>query len=214
MPSTHAEEDVKEFEDFIDCIAGWQKKYGLVAVLSFDVPQHIRDNVMPYIEYVLKYEEFKKVAVEDFGLTKEEKEQIEHLKENKRFGFLVDIGHMYIRMRGKNTRGITIFENQADESIKTENPGYDDFMAALKTKEFPIFEIHLHNNDGVDDLHYFFDDGTLNISMICRVLKDLKYEAILTIESAPGFKFECKYPESDERILKTFEYWKKVLSLG
>lgn len=93
----------------------------------------------------------------------------------------------------------------------TSNPGYDDFMQAFASKKFPIFEIHLHNNDGVDDLHYFFDDGTLDMNVIAKVLEDIKYDGVLTIESAPGFKFECKYPVADERILQTFELWKKLI---
>ena len=48
------------------------------------------------------------------------------------------------------------------------------------------------------------------MEMIARVLSDIKYEGVLTIESAPGFMFECKYPESDERILQTFELWKRL----
>ena len=68
----------------------------------------------------------------------------------------------------------------------------------------------MHNNDGVNDLHYFFDDGTLDIKTIARVLQDIKFDGVLTIESAPGLLFECKYPESDERILETFEIWKSL----
>ena len=47
-----------------------------------------------------------------------------------------------------------------------------------------------------------------------------KYDLILTMhhelprnhsdESAPGFKFKCQYPESDEKIIKTYNYWKEV----
>ncbi len=210
FPRILDEKDVKEFKDSIDYMAKWQEKYGLLSVLSFDVPPCVRSDIMPYIDYVLKYEKFPKVAVEDFGLTEHEREQIECLKGNKRFGYLIDVGHMYIRMRGENKRGLTLFNNQPHECPKTDKPGYEDFIRAFATKEFPIFEIHLHNNDGVDDLHYFFDDGTLDIGLIAKVLRDIKYDGILTIESAPGFKFECKYPESDKRILETFEQWKNL----
>ena len=210
LPDTHSKEDIQAFEVAIDCMAKWQKEYGLLSILSFDVPEKIRDNIQPYISYVLQYEQFSKVAVEDFGLTEQEKKQIEAFKEDKRFGFLIDIGHMYIRMRGENKRELTLFKNHPEECHVTSNPGYNDFMQAFATKEFQIFEIHLHNNDGENDLHYFLDDGTLDMEMIARVLRDIKYEGVLTIESAPGFMFECKYPESDERILQTFELWKRL----
>ena len=211
MPESHSEEDVKNFINCVDATADWQEKYGLIDVLSFDVPQKIRDNATEYIEYVLKYEQFGKVAVEDFGLTKEEKSQIEHLKENKRFGYLVDVGHMYIRMKGENKSGASLFTNHPEECPLTSSPCYDDFMKAFATKEFPIFEIHLHNNNGVDDLHYFFDDGTLDIQTVAKVIKDINYNGVLTNESAPGYKFKCEYPESDIRIKETFEYWKSLI---
>lgn len=211
MPRTHGEDDVAKFKDSVDVISMWQKKYNLLSVLSFDVPQKIRDDISPYINYVLKYSEFSKVAVEDFGLTKNEQLQLEAFKDNPRFGFLVDIGHMYIRIKGKCAEEATLFRNHPEECPQSDNPGYDDFLKAIHSKEFPIFEIHLHNNDGIDDTHLFFDDGTLDIPMIAKLLKDIGYNEILTIESAPGFKFECSSRESDERILKTFEYWKKLI---
>lgn len=210
MPETHSSEDVKDFEKFIDGMAKWQKTYGLISVLSFDVPQNIRDNVLPYLRYVLKYEQFSKIAVEDFGLTEDERKQIEPLKADKRFGYLVDIGHLYIRLRGECVDKMTQFENSPHECPVTKNPGYDDFMRAFASKEFPIFEVHLHNNDGADDTHLFFEDGTLDMQIISDVLRDIKFDGIATIESAPGYKFECKYPESDERILQTFRQWKKL----
>ena len=211
LPRSHSADDVAIFKDSVDVIAAWQKKYGLINVLSFDVPQNIRDNITPYVEYVLSYDKFLKVAVEDFGLNSAEKLQLELFKGNKRFGYLVDIGHLYIRIRGKNNGQVDIFKNQPQECLQTDTPGYTDFVKAIKSKEFPIFEIHIHNNDGVDDLHYFLNDGTLDIPMIAKVLKNVEYDGILTIESDPGFKFECKYPESDKRILETLKYWEKLI---
>ena len=63
--------------------------------------------------------------------------------------------------------------------------------------------------DGV--YHYFLEDGELDIKMIAEVLKEIEFDGVLTIESAPGYRFKCKYPESDERILKTYEFWKNYL---
>lgn len=211
LPKSHSKEDVAAFEESIDLMAKWQKKYGGLAILSFDVPQTIRDKVTPYLNYVLQYEEFSKVAVEDFGLTDDERKQIEAFKGNPRFGLLIDVGHMYIRLKGESKRSETLFKNSVDECPKTEYPGYDDFIRAFASKEFPIFEIHLHNNNGVDDLHYFLDDGTLDMQMIAKVLKEIRFDGVLTIESAPGFMFECKYPESDDRILKNLKQLKTLM---
>lgn len=211
LPQNHLEENVLKFESFIEAISAWQKKYGCLSILSFDVPSAIRDNITPYIDYALENVDGSKIAVEDFGLNSAERCQIEHLKSNKRFGYLLDIGHMYIRIRGKNDSGLTLFSNSVDECPANDNPELEDFLNAFKSKEFPVFEIHLHNNDGKEDLHYFLEDGTLKIEMIADVLKKICFDGVLTIESAPDFKFKCKYPESDERINKTFIYWKEML---
>lgn len=211
LPMSHNEEDVAKFKYSVDNIAKWQKKYGLLAILSFDVPQPIRDNVLPYIEYALGYEQFKKIAVEDFGLTKEERAQIETLKGNERFGYLIDIGHMNIRLRGGNSEHINLFENSPEECPTTKAPGYNEFLKAFLSKEFPIFEIHLHNNDGFSDGHCFLEYGTIDIQNIADVLKKIKYDGVVTIESVPRLQ-GCHYPESDERILKTFELWKSFLN--
>lgn len=212
LPVNHSEEKVRAFKNAIDSIAQWQNEYGCLSVLSFDVRQAIRDNITPYIDYVLEKTLNCKVAVEDFGLNDAEKSQIEHLKKNDRFGYLLDIGHMYIRICGKNESGYTLFTNSVDECPVNENPGFEDFLAAFRSKDFPIFEIHLHNNDGKGDMHYFLEDGTLKIEMIAEVLKEINFDGVLTIESAPGFHFECAYPESDKRINETYAYWKNLNS--
>ena len=209
LPLTHSEEEVAIFKRDVDAIAKWQKKYGLLEVLSFDVAQDVRDNVMPYIEYVLGYEQFGKVALEDFGVTAEERAQIESLKGNPRFGYLLDLGHMNIRIHGVNTEPINLFRNSPSECPRCDNPGYNEFLRAFRSKEFPIFEMHLHNNDGENDIHLFLEDGPLDIPMIARVVRDIDFQGIMTIESAPGFKFECSGDDADEGILKTFDYWKE-----
>ena len=210
LPINHSEEQVSSFRATVDRFAAWQSEYKCLAVLSFDVPQDIRDNITPYIDYVMASVPFSKIAVEDFGLNAAEKKQIEHLKSDERFGYLVDIGHMYIRIRGKNSDGFTLFANSPDECPINEQPSYNDFLKALRSKDFHIFEVHLHNNDGINDMHYFFDEGTLDIEMIADVLREISFDGILTIESAPGFKFKCVYPESDKRILKTYALWKNI----
>ncbi len=210
LPLTHSEQEVAIFKCDIDAIASWQKKYGLLEVLSFDVAQEVRDNVMPYIEYVLGYEQFGKIALEDFGVTAAEKAQIEPLKGNGRFGYLLDIGHMNIRIHGKNTEPIDLFRNSPSECPQCENPGYQEILKAFCSKEFPIFEIHLHNNDGVGDLHSMLESGTIDMHAFADVLKEFHYDGIVTIESVPRL---CGYygNEADEKILETFAYWKNCI---
>ena len=210
LPLSHSEEDIALFKRDIDAIAKWQKQYGLLEVLSFDVAQEVRDNVMPYIDYVLQYEQFGKVALEDFGVTEDERAQIEPLKGNSRFGYLIDIGHMNIRIRGLNTEPINLFRNSSSECPKTDNPGYGEFSQAFCSKEFPIFEIHLHNNDGAGDLHDFLERGTIDMQAIARILKEMDYKGIVTIETVPRLAGYF-YPEADDKIMETFAYWKNCI---
>ena len=41
------------------------------------------------------------------------------------------------------------------------------------------------------------------------LLKEREFQGVITIESAPGYEFECTYPESDIRILEDVEYLKQ-----
>ncbi len=210
LPHKHDSEAVAVFEAGIFAIAAWQRAHGSVAVLSFDVPQPIRGGVGigGYLDFVLETVPDCKVAVEDFGLTADERAQINHLKGNDRMGYLVDIGHLFIRMRGQNQSGKTLFTNSPDEHPAVDAPGAEDFKAALATKDFPVFEMHLHNNDGVSDVHWFLEQGSLDVPAVAKTLREWGFDGVLTIESAPGFKFECRGKDADEGILKTYKYWK------
>ena len=72
--------------------------------------------------------------------------------------------------------------------------------------------MHLHNNDGIRDTHLFLEDGSADIRAIAKALCRLRYEGILTIESAPGYQFPCYGEQADEGILRTLHYLKKCLA--
>ncbi len=210
LPHTHAEEHVKDFQQEMDAYGAWQKKYNRVLHLTFDVRDNIRDNILPYVEYALTAVPNCKVGCEDFGLNERECTQLEPLRGNPRFGYLLDIGHMYIRLRGEDKTGYTLFTNSPMECPATKTPTKDDFVRAFRSKTFPVFEIHLHNNNGVDDQHLFLEDGTLDMHIVAETLKEVGFDGIITIESAPGFTFECRGEEADRRIAFTREYWKNI----
>ena len=210
LPRSHEPEAVAVFEAGIATIAAWQRAYGHIAVLSFDVPQPLRGGVGigGYLDRVLEAVSDCRVAVEDFGLNESERGQIAHLKGNERFGYLVDIGHLFIRMRGENVSGKTLFTHAPDECPMTKAPDAAAFAAALAGKDFPIFEMHLHNNDGVSDVHWFLEDGEMDVPAVAHALREVGFDGVLTVESAPGFKFECRGRDADEGIQRTLSYWK------
>ncbi len=210
LPRGHDPEAVAVFEAGIHAIAAWQRAHGSISVLSFDVPNPIRggEGIGGYLDFVLETVPDCKVAVEDFGLNTAEREQIAHLKGDDRFGYLVDIGHLFIRLRGQNQSGKPLFTHTPDEHPVCEAPDSAVFKAAFESKDFPVFEMHLHNNDGVSDLHWFLEQGELDIPAVARALKEMGFEGVLTVESAPGFRFECRGRDADEGIEKTLKYWK------
>ncbi|MBQ4111574.1 MAG: hypothetical protein IJD38_02130 [Clostridia bacterium] len=213
LPRNHTPEAVTVFESELEWLSRWQRSHRLISVLSFDVPQPIRSGVGigGYVEQVLTSVPDCKVAVEDFGLNPEEVEQIRFLKGNHRFGYLVDLGHLFLRLRGKNTSGKALFTNSPYEHPPVAVPAVTHFCAALATKEFPIFEMHLHNNDGVSDLHWFLEDGCLDVRAVAQALQALDFQGVLTVESAPGFRFECRGADADTGIGKTLAYWRECL---
>lgn len=210
LPRGHDPEAVAVFEAGISAIAAWQRTHGSIAVLSFDVPQTIRGGagIGGYLDFVLETVPDCRVAVEDFGLNADERGQIAHLKGNDRFGYLVDIGHLFLRMRGENRSGKTLFSHAPDECPVSKTPDAAAFAAALAGKDFPIFEMHLHNNDGVEDVHWFLEQGEMDIPAVAKALKEMEFNGVLTVESAPGFRFECRGKDADEGIRKTLDYWK------
>ena len=216
LPLSHSEQDVAEFMKDIRLARRWQEKYGRLAIYSFDVPKEIRDDIYPYLKAVMDAFEGEdtKLAIEDFGLTEEELRQIEPLKGNEKFGFLLDAGHLYIRLNAKAETDHPLFKYSPLECpgrSRDTDPVKADFLYALKNKPFPIFEMHLHNNDGLRDVHWFLEDGVLDVGMYAEALKEFGYEGVLTIESAPGMAFECFGQDADNGIARTIEYWQQCL---
>ncbi len=126
----------------------------------------------------------------------------------------MDIGHLYIRIRGQNPDGRAVFSNAPPECPVTDIPGDGELLHAFQSKIFPIFEVHLHSNDGVRDLHWFLQDGMVDTPMVARVLKKLNFHGIVTIESAPGYMFQCAGQDADDGIAKTIALWRSALEMA
>lgn len=208
MPRRLDEASVATYHLDLDLIGAWQKTYGLIHILSFDVPAPVRAHITPYLQEALLKVPNCYIAVEDFGICEEELAQLEDYRQEPRFGYLVDVGHMFIRMRGHRDDGKRLFSHAPMESPRVENPTWQDFKNALLAKDFPILEMHLHNNDGLRDMHLFLEDGEMDISAVAQALREIDYRGVLTIESAPGYQFDCYGKDADEGILRTYGYWK------
>lgn len=212
LPADHSEDNVEAYRKELLDIGAWQKKHGYIRVLSFDVPEAIRGGIVPYVKMALDLVPGCRIAVEDYGLTEAEADDVRALEGEKRFGYLIDIGHMNIRLAGKNTSGHTLFTRSEIEC--GGQPFTNDaagFLAALRSKPFPVVEIHFHNNDNEHDLHLFLEDGSLNMEEPLKAIRDFGFEGILTIESAPGFQFPCYGQEADDGIMRTYKQFKEMV---
>ena len=198
LPASHSEDDVAAFHAAIDHFGAWQKEYGLIHILSFDVPGKIRGDLAKYVDYVLENVPNCSVGLEDYCLNESEKLDVFRFKSEPRFGHLVDIGHLHIRLTAA-----------ADASGCV--PVYEDYLAYFRGLEFPVWEMHLHNNNGKDDQHQFLPCGTLSIPDMAKLLTEINFDGVLTIESAPGYTFECFGEDADRGIFNDYEYWKKCL---
>ena len=78
-------------------------------------------------------------------------------------GLLVDAGHLLIAQRSGLTSGLSVEEY-------------------LRRVPLPIFEVHLHDNDGTQDTHSPLGTGVLNLSQLCSGLVERGFRGIVTIE--------------------------------
>ena len=199
LPASHNDEDVAAFHAAIDHFGAWQKQHNLICILSFDVPRPIRGDLAKYVDYVLENVPNCSVGLEDYCLNDNEKQDVERFKSEPRFGHLVDIGHLHLRLTEA-------------ASAKGRVPVYDEYLSYMRGLEFPVLEMHLHNNDGKKDQHQFLTCGSLSIPDMARMITEIGFDGVLTIESAPGYTFECFGEDADRGIFNDYDYWKKCLN--
>jgi sugar phosphate isomerase/epimerase len=118
---------------------------------------------------------------------------LDRFLDNPRYGILVDLGHMHLRMSEGGYFG---------DMTPT------DYLAHLPV---PLFELHVHDNDGRRDQHKHLGDGTLSFGAAAGGVKAAGFDGISTIEVAPALHDgdpEAEWP----RIPMTFETWKTLLT--
>ena len=214
LPNQRQSYSPEAFIDDIRVLRDWQMEYGLIDVLSFDVWQRDEDIPKRYIDLTLELfsDTGTRIAVEDFGLTDGERAQVERLKGTERFGYLMDLGHLNIRLGGTPTEDSQWFRFSGESGLKPGDRSGQAFYNALMSKEFPVFEMHIHNNDGCTDWHDFLDAGVMDIAAVCGAVKRFGFDGIMTIETAPTWH-KCFGEEADRRILGSLGYLKKCLEM-
>jgi len=110
------------------------------------------------------------LAVEDFPLDGAAwdffREDLGDVYEHARTGILVDVGHLHIRLSTEYYAGKTV----------------QDYFSDLPVS--PV-ELHLHDNDGVRDLHAPFGTGTLPFEEAASAVRSIGFDGISTVEVCP-----------------------------
>lgn len=190
IPDPENAKETAAFDANIPLMRDWQSRYGLLSVLSFDVWGD-RRACAPKIEQTVRAFSGSGtvLACEDLPLDAEEA---------KWFGSdhadtLIDVGHMNLRLS------------------KAGDTSPEAFEKAFASLPFPVRELHLHNNDGVKDLHDLLLNGTICWPQIVKILKKRAYNGIFTIESVPGWH-GLVGGEADKAIFACKEQWETLWS--
>ncbi len=134
-------------------------------------------------------------GVEDFPL---DGRALEHYRrdlapflDHPRFGALMDIGHMNMRLRrGAYFAGL----------------GAAEYLARVPV---PIIEVHLHDNGGEGDTHSCFGDGNVNFAEVARGLREIGFDGVSTIEIAPSLHGAT--PAGDRpRVKEALDTWREL----
>jgi len=244
LPNSRNNYTPEIFAKHMETFRGWQDETGLLWNLSFDVYPDIRPRASSCIRIAL--DAFRgtdtKISVEDYGLSPEEKEDLEALRGEEAFGFLVDIGHMNVRLcnTGKKWGHAALEQWGEAYPLPPGNNSPEAFRNALQAKDFPIYEIHLHNNSGCGDEHRWLEEGNIDMQGLARILKDLEFDGIVSMETVPDWTGTPEHvarqkeleqdvwryldrhyrltpfrglPDHarDDRYLRSFEFWKRCL---
>ena len=133
-------------------------------------------------------------AVEDFPLDEKAlsfyEDGLVRLVKNPRFGILVDLGHMNMRLQKENSdfKGMSISQ----------------YLSGVPLR---IIEVHIHDNMGDKDSHGHLGFGNLDFSEVANALETVGFEGVSTIEIAPSFHGST--PEQSKPLAKeSLETWR------
>lgn len=189
-------------------IARWHKRMGRVAITSYDVPgvpvpgccnRKDPDQILGMLEDVLSIMKGTgvKVLIEDCPIYPRDTERLAGWTDRyPHLGVLIDLGHMNLRLR----------EPRHDPQPLT--PG--GIEAYLKGIPWEIGEVHVHSNDGTKDQHAPPYAPNADMPTAARVLKEIGFGGISTIEFAPSW---CGLPEEEIEgaCRHSLAYWRGLL---
>ncbi len=122
---------------------------------------HDAARMAPFLRAILDATEGTevRVGVEDFPLDEAAldyyRADLEPLLASPRYGMLIDVGHMNMRLTGWGYfEGLSVA----------------DYFAAAP---LPVIEVHLHDNDGLSDQHAHFGFGNIEFGEVAAALAEI-----------------------------------------
>jgi sugar phosphate isomerase/epimerase len=119
------------------------------------------------------------------------REELEPVLESPRFGILLDVGHMNLRM--------------GQEDYFATDVG--DYISRLP---LPIVEVHVHDNGGERDSHEPLGAGDIPFPAVAGALMAVGFDGVSTIEIEPSFHGSTP-AASKSHLRRTFEVWRGML---
>ncbi len=137
-----------------------------------------------------------RVGVEDFPVNADAvahfRDDLAPVLDDPRFGILIDIGHMNVRLSSEGYYGgMTAAEH----------------IAAIPLE---IIEIHVHDNDGQSDQHGPLGSGNVDFAEVAAALRSVGFAGISTIEVVPGWHGAETHEARLEMAVEGLARWRGV----
>ncbi len=138
-----------------------------------------------------------RVGVEDFPINADAmaafSSDLAPLSREPRWGILIDIGHMHLRLSGDGYyAGMSILEYLAQVPL-------------------PIIELHVHDNDGLSDQHAPLGAGTVDFAEVATAVCASGFDGVSTIEIVPRNHGADTLTEALSLARRSLECWTNVL---
>ncbi len=135
-------------------------------------------------------------GVEDFPETpfamKMYRDHLAPLLDSGRFGILIDIGHF-----NESKHKFGYFKGVSPEEHLAQLP-------------LPLLELHLSDNNGMEDQHLPLGRGNIDFESLARGLKQIGFDGLVTIEIDLPRRGGVPVDEARNDIIESLLYWKSL----
>ena len=212
LPQPNDEAKVAAFRQSIRAIHAWiSANPGLVWILSFDTWVD-RQASLPLLLHVL--ERFKDmdlpVATEDYPLNSRDAQAWRQAMAYPNYRLLSDLAHTNVRLCDTGAQKVWCLKNEGENlPLPPGDNSPQAFEYALRKKPLPIAEIHVHNNNGLQDQHLGINDGTADFAKIVPVLKKIGFDGLVNIEITPTIH-GIHGVDADKLLLENRDIWNRL----